>query len=67
VARLVTLGVPLPKGWRWEQDHPRRGLVIRPPIDAAHRDQLDWLLRAATALTKVPLTGEWEARVRTGR
>jgi hypothetical protein len=67
VARLATLGVPLPEGWRWQQDHPRRGLVVRAPLEVAHEDQLSWLLRAGTALSTVPLTGEWEARVRPGR
>jgi len=61
------LGFPLPTGWRWQQDHPRRGLVVRVPTDVAHAVELDWLLRAGTALSIVPLTGEWEARVREGR
>jgi len=67
VARLATLGVALPAGWRWQQDHPRRGLVVRPPIDLSHGDQLTWLLEAGTVLSTVPLTGLWEARVRPGR
>jgi hypothetical protein len=67
VAHLATLGLPLPTGWRWQQDHPRRGLVVRVPTDVSHAVQLDWLLRAGAALTIVPLTGEWEAQVREGR
>jgi hypothetical protein len=67
VARLATLGVPVPAGWRWEQDHPRRGLVIRVPTDVPHAEQLSWLLDAGTALSRVRLTGQWEARVRPGR
>jgi hypothetical protein len=67
VARLATLDLPLPPGWRWQQDHPRRGLVVRPPVEVSHADQLSWLLRAGTVLSKVPLTGQWEARVRLGR
>jgi hypothetical protein len=67
VARLVTLGVPIPAGWRWAQDHPRRGLVVRVPVGVGHAEQLSWLLAAGTALSTVPLTGEWEARVRPGR
>ena len=30
VARLAERGVPVPDGWRWVQDHPRRGLVADP-------------------------------------
>jgi hypothetical protein len=67
VARLATLGVPLPDGWRWVQDHPRRGLVVRVPLGVTHAEQLTWLLEAAAALSKVRLTGRWEARVRAGR
>jgi len=64
LARLATLGLPLPAGWRWEQDNPKRGLVVRPPLDVAHDAQLTWLLDAGAALSRVPLTGQWEARVR---
>ena len=67
VRRLATLGVPLPEGWRWTQDHPRRGLVVRVPTEVGHADELSWLLEAATALSRVRLTGLWEARVRAGR
>jgi hypothetical protein len=67
VARLASLGVPLPPGWRWQQDHPRRGLVVRPPLDVAHADQLAWLLEAGIALSRVRLTGRWEVKVREGR
>ncbi|MGH9017395.1 MAG: hypothetical protein ACRDY1_06580 [Acidimicrobiales bacterium] len=66
VARLAGLGLALPEGWRWEQDHPKRGLVVRPPLETAHEAQLDWVLEAGTALSRVPLTGQWEARVRPG-
>jgi hypothetical protein len=66
VARLLELGVPLPQGWWWRQDHPRRGLDVRPPTEASHADQLAWVLRAGTILSRVPLTGEWEARIRGG-
>jgi hypothetical protein len=67
VARLVTLGHPVPEGWRWVQDHPRRGLVLRVPVGTAHAEQLTRLLEAGTVLSLVPVTGEWEARVRVGR
>jgi len=67
VARLATLGVAVPEGWRPEQDHPRRGLVVRVPAGVAHAVQLTWLLDAGAALSRVRLTGQWEARVRPGR
>ncbi len=67
VARLATLGVPVPEGWRWEQDHPRRGLVVRVPVGVEHAAQLSWLLEAGAALSRIRLTGRWEARVRPGR
>jgi hypothetical protein len=67
VARLAGLGLPLPEGWRWTQDHPRRGLVVRTPLGASHTEQLDWLLRVGTALATVPLTGDWRALVYDGR
>jgi hypothetical protein len=64
VARLASLSLPLPQGWRWEQDHPKRGLVIRVPLDVSHATELSWLLDAGTALSRIRLTGQWEARVR---
>lgn len=67
VGRLASLGLPLPEGWRWTQDHPRRGLVVRTPVGTDHGDQLRWLVAAATALSGVPLTGDWRALVYEGR
>ncbi len=67
VARLASLDVPIPAGWRWVQDHPRRGLVVLVPLDVSHADQLSWLLRAGAVLSTVPISGRWEARVRWGR
>lgn len=67
VARLAGLGVPLPEGWRWTQDHPRRGLVVRVPPGTPLDDELRWLLDAGTALSTVPLTGDWRALVYEGR
>jgi hypothetical protein len=67
VARLATLGVPVPDDWRWTQDHPKRGLVVRVPLGVAHGTELTWLLAAASALSRVRLTGQWAVRVRPGR
>jgi hypothetical protein len=63
VARLGSLGIDVPDGWRVRQDHPRRGLVIMVPADEDHDRTLGWLLRAGAALSAVPLTGRWRADV----
>lgn len=64
--KLRDLGLPLPEGWRVTQDHPRRGLVASVPAEADHRQVIDWLLRAATAVCQVEATGRWEAAVHAG-
>ncbi len=63
VRRLRADGVDVPEGWVVLADHPRRGLVIAVHPDSAHADVLDWLIRAGTALTRIPLTGTWQASV----
>lgn len=67
VRHLASLGMTLPEGWRWVQDHPRRGLVVVTPVGTPHDQQLRFLLDAGTALSKVPLTGDWRAVVYEGR
>ncbi len=67
VGRLGSLGLALPEGWRWVQDHPRRGLVMVTPPGTAHDVQLRFLLEAGKALSKIPLTGDWRALVYEGR
>jgi hypothetical protein len=64
--RLRDLGLALPEGWRVTQDHPRRGLVAEVPADADNRAVIDWLLRAATAVCQVEMTGRWRAAVHAG-
>jgi hypothetical protein len=61
--RLAELGVPIPTGWRVLADHPRRGLVIELPPATPPAEALDWLLRAATALSPVELPERWVALV----
>jgi hypothetical protein len=63
VARLGSLGIVVPAGWRVRQDHPRRGLVIMVPAEEDPDTTLSWLLRAGAALSAVPLTGRWRADV----
>jgi len=48
------------------QDYVRKGLVISVPPDVAHADVLRWLLRAARAVSSVPLAGTWRASVYDG-
>ncbi len=66
LAQLAELQIALPAGWIKVQDHPRRGLVGTVPPDLDHEDILHWLLSAAHALSAVPLTGDWLARVYSG-
>lgn len=63
LARLAEMDLALPAGWLKVSDHPRRGLVITTPNDADPDDVLWWLLTASHALSTVPLTGDWLARV----
>jgi hypothetical protein len=63
VARLAEAGVTIPTGWVVRQDHARRGLVLRTPVDAPETEIVDWCVRAGTALCRVDLTGEWQAVV----
>lgn len=67
VRRLADMDRPLPAGWRWVQDNPLRGLVVRTPPGTAHADQLAWLLDTGAVLSMVTLTGEWRALVFEGR
>lgn len=62
VHQLKELGVELPETWRVRQDHASRGLVIVVP-QGAHARALEWMVRAGAALSKVPTTGRWKARV----
>ena len=59
---LAEHGSPVPEEWYVVAEHPRRGLVVRtyqfPP-----EDTLPWLVRAATAVCPVDITGPWRAVV----
>ena len=63
IRRLASDGIEVPEGWVVLADHPRRGLVIAVHPDSAHADVLEWLLQAGAALSRVPLTGTWQAAV----
>lgn len=63
VARLAELGVTVPEGWVVRQDHARRGLLLRTPVDADETDVLTWSIAAGTALCPAEMTGRWRAVV----
>jgi hypothetical protein len=63
VRKLEADGITVPDGWKVLADHPRRGLVIAVHPDSSHEDVLDWLMRAGAALTRIPLTGSWQAAI----
>jgi len=58
---LERFGHPVPEGWPVTQDYAKKGLVVAVPPTVSHGEVLDWLLRAATLLSTLPLTGEWRA------
>lgn len=60
---LERLGHAVPAGWPVTQDYAKKGLVVAVPPTAAHGEVVRWLLGAATALSSIPLTGEWRAAV----
>lgn len=62
-ARLQSLSLGVPSNWRIEQDHPRRGLVVRVPPDESNATVLRWAIGAGEALNGIRLTGMWRAQV----
>lgn len=50
--QLREADLPLPKGARVRQDHPRRGLVVEWPDDATTEDLADWLFAAMRVLNR---------------
>ncbi len=63
VARLAEAGVALPDGWVVRQDHARRGLLVRTPVEVAEPAVVGWSVRAGTALCRAEMTGRWRAVV----
>ncbi|MCI3950415.1 MAG: hypothetical protein K0R11_2349 [Acidimicrobiales bacterium] len=61
--RLPEVGASVPDGWAVVQDHPRRGLVVRPPAGTPPDAVLGWLLGVGEALCVPPVTGWWTAAV----
>ena len=62
-AELQSRGRAVPGTWFVEQDHPRRGLVLRLPFELAHEEALAWALGALDALTEPPPIIRWRADV----
>lgn len=62
VAELRSLSLPVPAGWIVEQDHPRRGLVLRIPLEEPHEQVLAWSIRAVAALAPGPIR-KWSADI----
>ena len=63
--RELLAGTPgeIPTTWRVVQDHPRRGLVARPPADATTAEIASWLLGALGELCIPPRTSNFRAFV----
>jgi len=55
--------VQLPPSWNVEQDHPRRGFVVRAPLGAAHDRVVEWVLETVAALTLPDRIEGWRADV----
>jgi hypothetical protein len=62
-AELLSLALPIPEAWLVEQDHPRRGLVLRVPSDEPHEQVLVWALRAVGALSAFGPIRRWRADI----
>jgi hypothetical protein len=60
---LGSVGVPVPELWIVEQDHPRRGLVVRIPREEGQASVLDWALRAVGVLSAPREIRGWRADV----
>jgi hypothetical protein len=60
---LRDAGVAVPPSWRVEQDHQRRGLVLRVDADTGPAEALSWTCRAAAVLCVPQTTGMWLAYV----
>jgi hypothetical protein len=61
--RLAELGHPKPDTWRKVADHPKRGIVLKPPPDEDPAVALRWLARAAELLCMIEITRPWQATV----
>jgi hypothetical protein len=60
---LADAGVSIPTGWKLLADHPKRGLVLELPDGTDPAPVVDWLIRAARALSPMELPDQWAALV----
>jgi hypothetical protein len=56
-------GINVPAGWAVVQDHPKRGLVVRPGAGAELATIVEWMLRATAVLCPYELPTSWLATV----
>ena len=54
---------PTPETWLVEQDHPRRGLILRVPADEPHEQLLVWALQAVGVLSAPRDIRRWRADI----
>jgi len=54
----VARRIDVPAAWRIVQDHPRRGIVVRVPVDVTDVEVLRWLVAVGGQLCPVPTTGQ---------
>jgi hypothetical protein len=63
VRKLAEKGIEVPAHWKVLADHPKRGLVVAIHPESPHREVLEWVMRAGAALTRIPVTGSWQAAI----
>ncbi len=59
VPRLRAAGIDVPPSWKVKADHAKRGLVFALPPDTDAAEVVDFLFRAATALSGVVIRDRW--------
>lgn len=60
---LARRGHQVPPGWIVVQDHVRKGLVVSVPVAVSPEEALRWVLRAASLVSTIRMTGRWRASI----